>query len=135
MLNRAQLTQNATAVASAPAVRTNVKPLHPTFVFPQDFNMKARAVPELPPKKLPQLGPRRAEAKRKDVFLQQNIDPLDEAMNSFIMSAFVTDMGKIKSRAETELTWRSQRRIGKAIRRAKNMGVIPILSRRPLKGT
>lgn len=41
-------------------------------------------------------------------------------------------MGKIKSRAETGLTWKNQRRLGKAIRRAKMMGVIPVLSRRPL---
>lgn len=48
------------------------------------------------------------------------------------MSRFVTSMGKIKSRSETQLTWKNQRRIGKAIRRAKMMGIIPVLSRRQL---
>lgn len=41
-------------------------------------------------------------------------------------------MGKIKPRSQTKLTWRSQRRLGKAIRRAKMMGIIPVLSRRVL---
>ena len=48
------------------------------------------------------------------------------------MSYFVTHMGKIKRRSETQLTWKNQRRIGKAIRRAKMMGIIPVLSRRTL---
>lgn len=95
--------------------------------------MQSRISRDRVSKKPAALGPRRAEAQRSDVFYQQQIDPLDEAMNSFLMSAFVTEMGKIKSRSETALTWRSQRRIGKAIRRARNMGIIPLLSRRPLK--
>lgn len=48
------------------------------------------------------------------------------------MSRFVTTMGKIKGRNETNLTWKNQRRLGKAIRRAKMMGIIPVLSRRHL---
>jgi small subunit ribosomal protein S18 len=56
------------------------------------------------------------------------VDPLQEASNDVLMSSFVTEMGKIKHRAETGLTTKSQRRLGKAIRRAKMMGVIPVLS-------
>jgi small subunit ribosomal protein S18 len=51
------------------------------------------------------------------------------------MSAFVTEMGKIKPRSVTNLTWRSQRKLGKAIRRAKMMGIIPQLSRKLLAQT
>ena len=66
------------------------------------------------------------------MFHQLQIDPLNEALNSRLLSHFVTDMGKIKPRSQTKLTWRSQRRLGKAIRRAKMMGIIPVLSRRVL---
>jgi hypothetical protein len=45
------------------------------------------------------------------------------------MASFVTDMGKIRGRADTKLTRKSQRRLGKAIRRAKMMGLTPMLSR------
>lgn len=75
------------------------------------------------------LGPGAAESRRNDWFYQLDIDPLDEAMNSELLSYFVSEMGKIKSRAETKLTWRNQRRLTKAIRRAKMMGIIPILNR------
>ncbi|KAI9512253.1 ribosomal protein S18 [Russula earlei] len=75
------------------------------------------------------LGPGAAESRRNDWFYQLGIDPLDEATNPRLLSYFVTDMGKMKSRAETRLTWRSQRRLTKAIRRAKMMGVMPILTK------
>lgn len=76
------------------------------------------------------LGPGAAESRRGDWFYQLNIDPLDEATNPRLLSYFVTDMGKMKSRAETKLTWRNQRRLTKAVRRAKMMGVMPILYKR-----
>jgi len=44
----------------------------------------------------------------------------------------VADMGRVLSRAETQLTWRSQRRLSKAIRRAKMMGIIPLHSRKSM---
>ncbi|KAI0251300.1 hypothetical protein BJV78DRAFT_1154493 [Lactifluus subvellereus] len=75
------------------------------------------------------LGPGAAESRRNDWFYQLGIDPLDEATNPRLLSYFVTDMGKMKSRAETRLTWRSQRRLTKAVRRAKMMGVMPILNK------
>ncbi|KAH8999216.1 hypothetical protein EDB92DRAFT_942309 [Lactarius akahatsu] len=76
------------------------------------------------------LGPGAAESRRGDWFHQLDIDPLDEATNPRLLSYFVTDMGKMKSRAETKLTWRNQRRLTKAVRRAKMMGVMPILNKR-----
>lgn len=94
--------------------------------------MKARTYIQKPYRKQSLLGPPRAEAEQHDVFRQLNIDPVREATNSALMSAFVSEMGKIYSRAETKLTWRSQRKVGKAIRRAKMMGIIPMHSRRSL---
>jgi len=78
------------------------------------------------------VGPDRADAERSDIFYQLEMDPLAECMNSSLLSNFVTEMGRVKSRAETHLTWRNQRRLGKAIRRAKKMGIIPFFSKRPL---
>ncbi|KAI0796775.1 hypothetical protein C8Q75DRAFT_742196 [Abortiporus biennis] len=97
---------------------------------PHDFVRNDK--PPRPYKKRPYLGPSATESKRRDVFYQLNIDPLHEATNSHLMSRFVSEMGKIQSRAETGLTWKNQRRMGKAIRRAKMMGIIPALSKRAL---
>jgi small subunit ribosomal protein S18 len=47
------------------------------------------------------------------------------------MSSFVTEMGKLKGRPNTNLTRKSQRRLAKAVRRAKMMGLMPVLSRMP----
>lgn len=46
-------------------------------------------------------------------------------MNPALLSRFVTNMGKIMNRAQTRLTWKNQRKVGKAIRRARAMGVMP----------
>ena len=83
------------------------------------------------------LGPGAAESRQNDWFYQLGIDPLDEATNPRLLSYFVTGMGKVKRRAETKLTWRNQRRLTKAIRRAKMMGVMPILNKHvaPYKGS
>ncbi|CDO71322.1 hypothetical protein BN946_scf184908.g80 [Trametes cinnabarina] len=82
--------------------------------------------------KRPKLGPDASTSRYLDVFHQLDIDPLEECLNSSLLSRFVTTMGKIKGRNETNLTWKNQRKVGKAIRRAKMMGIIPQLSRRPL---
>jgi small subunit ribosomal protein S18 len=43
--------------------------------------------------------------------------------------AFINPVGKILTRAETGLTWKSQRRAGKLVRRARAMGVISYFPR------
>ncbi|KAI0796295.1 hypothetical protein BC629DRAFT_1286225, partial [Irpex lacteus] len=108
--------------------------LHPVqFTKPSDFSKEARLeTGAFRRSKRPYLGPGRAEAEAQDVFRQLNIDPLQEATNSRLLSAFVTDMGKIKQRPVTNLTWRSQRKLGKAVRRARMMGIIPQLSKKML---
>ncbi|KAI0327785.1 hypothetical protein GY45DRAFT_1308101 [Cubamyces sp. BRFM 1775] len=101
------------------------------FVQPRDFTREVYLSRQLGRKK-PLLGPDASTSRYLDVFHQSDIDPLNECQNSMLMSRFVTSMGKIKGRNETNLTWKNQRRLGKAIRRAKMMGIIPVLSRRPL---
>lgn len=50
-------------------------------------------------------------------------------MNPVLLNDFLSEMGKIKGRNETKLTRRSQRLVGKAVRRARAMGVLPALHR------
>jgi small subunit ribosomal protein S18 len=68
-------------------------------------------------------------ARYNDVFYQLDLDPLEECQNSYLLTGFVSDMGKIFGREKTGLTAKSQRKLGKAIRRAKQMGVMPVLSK------
>ncbi|KAJ8590878.1 hypothetical protein M405DRAFT_861015 [Rhizopogon salebrosus TDB-379] len=98
------------------------------FIRPHYFSHDHRfkGPPPFPKRSL--IGPGSKQAKKQDVFYRLGIDPLQEASNDVLMSSFVTEMGKIKHRAETGLTTKSQRKLGKAIRRAKMMGVIPVLS-------
>lgn len=46
-------------------------------------------------------------------------------MNTELLSRYVTNFGKIMNRAQTQLTWTNQRRMGKAVRRARSMAIIP----------
>ncbi|KAG1752642.1 uncharacterized protein EDB91DRAFT_1243405 [Suillus paluster] len=98
------------------------------FIRPHYFSHDHRFKGPPPFPKRPLIGPGSKQAKKQDIFYQLGVDPLQEASNDVLMSSFVTEMGKIKHRAETGLTTKSQRRLGKAIRRAKMMGVIPVLS-------
>ncbi|KAM5540401.1 hypothetical protein V8D89_005859 [Ganoderma adspersum] len=101
------------------------------FVQPKDFS-RAEYNKQRSYLKRPALGPDARASRYLDPFHQLGIDPLRESLNSALLSRFVTPMGKIKKRSETNLTWRNQRRVGKAIRRAKMMGIIPVLSKRQL---
>ncbi|KAL5488013.1 hypothetical protein ACEPAI_6121 [Sanghuangporus weigelae] len=73
------------------------------------------------------LGPGR-EARYRDIFLQHEIDPRREAHNEELMSGYMSRLGQIKPRSVTNLSQRSQRLVGKAIKRAKMMGVVPVFS-------
>lgn len=75
------------------------------------------------------LGPGSRVSHEQDPFIQLDIDPVREFENVGLLNHFMTRMGKIKTRLETKLSWRSQRKIGKAIRRAKAMSIIPQQSR------
>jgi len=80
-------------------------------------------------KRPPPIGPGR-EARHKDIFLQLGIDPRFECENTALMSNLTTRMGKIQPRNVTRFSQRSQRLVGKAIKRAKMMGIVPIFSNR-----
>ncbi|KAG8743369.1 hypothetical protein FRC10_012173 [Ceratobasidium sp. 414] len=99
-----------------------------TFSNPNHLSREHRVYrPERRPKD-PTMGPGRKQAQSLDVFRKLDIDPLDEYKNGTLLKSFVSEMGKIHPRAKTGLTWRSQRRVGKAIRRARAMGIIPLWS-------
>lgn len=86
---------------------------------------------------LPLLGPSRRDAEKGDHIHQLGLKPSkpslhdDSYKNGSLLSNYVTEMGRIRPRRETQLTRKSQRMIGKAIRRAKAMGIMPILARSP----
>ncbi|KAJ2852687.1 hypothetical protein IWW36_000044 [Coemansia brasiliensis] len=69
------------------------------------------------------------KARQKDPFVLMGINPLKEYKNTLMLSSFVTEMGKIKPRYQTGLSAKSQRRVAKAIRRARSFGLIPVTSK------
>ncbi|KAH9482799.1 37S ribosomal protein rsm18, mitochondrial [Psilocybe cubensis] len=75
------------------------------------------------------VAPPSAVARKHDIFAQLNLDPRDFTTNHSILHEFVSEMGKIKSRRQTQLTVKSQRLLGKTIRRAKMMGIVSALSK------
>jgi len=97
------------------------KPIHPSHFS------RERCVWTAPRKGKPwDFGLPTKIAKHKDVFHRMGINPLDECLNSTLLSYFVTDLGRIRKRAVTNLTSKTQRRLSKAIKRAKMMGILPI---------
>ncbi|KAG6911234.1 hypothetical protein DXG01_003101 [Tephrocybe rancida] len=99
-------------------------------VKPHDFTYKARYnAPTTYFRRRAQVGPPPSVARRDDVFHQFDLDPVSLAMNPALLSHFVSDMGKVFGRNITGVTHKTQRRMGKAIRRAKMMGIIPVLSK------
>lgn len=108
-----------------------LKEIKPSRVVrPTDLSHDRR-VSKFNKRRPPQVAPTSREARGRDVFHQLDLDPLSLATYPMIMSHFVTEMGLIKPRTQTGLTVKSHRRLGKAIRRARMMGVIPILSKLP----
>ncbi|KZO97966.1 hypothetical protein CALVIDRAFT_49259 [Calocera viscosa TUFC12733] len=77
----------------------------------------------------PRLGPRKRIAMRTDPFYLNAIEPMNEWQNAELLSDFLLETGMIKKRAESRLTWRSQRMVAKAVRRAKALGYLPTWSR------
>jgi hypothetical protein len=51
-----------------------------------------------------------------------------------LFTPFLSEMGRIKSRFQTGLSAKSQRKVAKAIRRARAMGIMPIHSRPTPRG-
>ncbi|THV08390.1 hypothetical protein K435DRAFT_958965 [Dendrothele bispora CBS 962.96] len=103
------------------------------FITPSRLTYESVVKRKAFPTKRAAVGPSKRDAQKRDPFHLQNVDPLDQALNPAIMNRFLTEMGKIMGRNVTGLTKKSQRRYGKAVRRAKMMGVIPVLSRRNIR--
>ena len=88
----------------------------------------------------PLLGPGRKEAEAQDILHQLRLNPGkpsladDSYKNGALLSNYITEMGKIFGRAQTGLTRKSQRSIGKAVRRARAMGILPAMARGGGKG-
>jgi ribosomal protein S18 len=62
-----------------------------------------------------------------DILEEFRIDPLKDYKNVRMLSHFVTEMGFIKPRVETGLSMQNQKKVAKAIRRARAMGKKQIL--------
>jgi small subunit ribosomal protein S18 len=99
------------------------------FIRPHDLSLAGRSFKNRPVSRPAAIPPSTRDARDNDVFYQLGIDPLKYAMHPAVVSQFMSEMAKIYPRRTTGLTSKSQRRIAKAIRRAKMMGVIPLHSR------
>lgn len=101
-----------------------LKNLTPNAVIsPQQLGPEKLLTPYLPRPNLTQaypLGPPVTAARTLDPFVRLGLDPLDTSpMNPWLRAEYCTSMGKIKSRGKTGLQRGSQRRMGKAVRRAR----------------
>ncbi|ORX99591.1 ribosomal protein S18 [Basidiobolus meristosporus CBS 931.73] len=63
---------------------------------------------------------------QNDPFRQLHLNPLSEYKNTTLLSNYVSQMGRILPRTATGLSAKSQRKVGKAIRRARAMGLMPV---------
>ncbi|CAD6892940.1 unnamed protein product [Tilletia controversa] len=83
----------------------------------------------------PLLGPSASLAKRLDPFYKLGLNPSkpslqdDSYKNPSLLTPFVSDLGRILPRNRTGLTRKGQRQVGKAIRRARAMGLVAIFNR------
>ncbi|SPO24761.1 related to 30s ribosomal protein s18 [Ustilago trichophora] len=83
----------------------------------------------------PLLGPTKKEAVQQDLIHINGLKPGkpslhdDSYKNAAILANYVSEMGKILGRSSTGLTRKSQRAVGKAVRRARSMGLLPVMSR------
>ncbi|RKP07364.1 ribosomal protein S18 [Thamnocephalis sphaerospora] len=62
---------------------------------------------------------------QSDPFQQLGLNPLHEYKNTVILSRYVSALGRIAPRANSGLTRKNQRRLAKAIKRARAMGLMP----------
>ncbi|ORY75691.1 hypothetical protein BCR35DRAFT_353589 [Leucosporidium creatinivorum] len=98
-----------------------------TVIAPQQLSPQYLLTPYLPSPDFSlahPLGPPVTAARTHDPFVRFDISPLDSPMNPWLRSQYCTSMGKIKSRGNTGLQRSSQRKMGKAVRRARSMGIV-----------
>ncbi|KAF7301812.1 Mitochondrial ribosomal protein s18 [Mycena indigotica] len=107
----------------------NYKNFEPNdFIRPWDLSLEGRTL--TPPRATRRLttAPRTRDARSADVFYNLGIDPLKLALHPGVLDPFITELAMILPRRTTGLTSKSQRRVAKAIRRAKMMGIMPLHS-------
>ncbi|KAJ7507972.1 hypothetical protein B0H11DRAFT_2271494 [Mycena galericulata] len=127
--------KNPVPLANIKAPGTNrpvqeYRPITPgSFIRPYDLSLAGRSWPTRPMPRRPGLPPSTRDARKMDVFYQLGVDPLKLALHPEVLDKYMSEMAMIQPRRITQLTMKSQRRIAKAIRRSKMMGVIPLFSR------
>lgn len=93
------------------------------IISPQHLSPRHLLIPYLPRPNFSQahpLGPPVSFGPTHDPFVRYGLDPLKQGtLNPFWKAEFCSTMGKIKPRGKTGLQRKSQRRVGKAIRRAR----------------
>lgn len=124
--SRAGRSQGPPSAAGVPNLRPAELPRYetrldqPGLVYsPQDLSFDARR-PLMAKYRLSLLD---------DNFKNAGVDPLDEWKSASLLSDFLTDMGRIKTREQTGLGARSQRKLAKAVRRARALGILPSTSK------
>lgn len=70
-------------------------------------------------------------ARIKDKFEKYQISPIDEYTSHDMMSEFVSDLGRIMKREQTGLSAKNQRKLGKAVRRARALSLLPSTAKHP----
>ncbi|KAF8917922.1 ribosomal protein S18 [Mucidula mucida] len=101
-----------------------------SIIRPYELTYQSRRARPSHVRRTPAVGPNVREARQRDIFYSLGLDPLDYATTPEVLNHFMSSMGKINTRPVTGLTRKNQRRIGKAIRRARMMGLIPVFSTR-----
>lgn len=96
-------------------------------INPADLTYETRTYEARRPKKSNVALPS-STCRYRDPFYQLDLDPRDFTANPVVLSEYLSEMGKIQGRPQTYLTAKNQRLLGKTIRRAKMMGIIPNLS-------
>lgn len=69
---------------------------------------------------------------RVDVMRELGMDPRKEYKNAAIMSQLVSPFGRILSRRQTGLSAKNQRRVAKAVKRARGCGLMPTVHKHPM---
>lgn len=81
---------------------------------------------ERPQRAIVRLGPTTSETWVLDPFRRYGLNPLCEPHNIHLLTPYLSNQGKILSRIWSGLTKKNQRRLTKAIKRARNMGLLPL---------
>ncbi|KAG0224089.1 hypothetical protein BGW42_005651 [Actinomortierella wolfii] len=69
-------------------------------------------------------GPSDRKSKKVDELKLIGVNPLDEYKNAELLSHYISPVGRLLSREQTGLTAKNQRRLSKAVRRARAMCIL-----------